>query len=75
MNNYLECTPAYGRDYKTAKDVKTAWADGKDWIVEAWGDPNDGRPINKANADAAHVTVMLRYKRNTQVVVIPPAKR
>lgn len=75
MSNYLECTPAYGRDYKTAKDVKTAWAEGKDWTVQDWGNKYDGMPINNHAANTLGITVMLRYKRNTQVVVIPPAKR
>lgn len=28
---YFELTPAYGRDYKTSKEVKDAWANGADF--------------------------------------------
>lgn len=60
----LTVTPAYGRDYKTAKDAKAAWQAGKDFQIATYG-PDDGRYCNKA--DMADEAVMIRYKRLTQI--------
>ena len=56
--------PAYGRDYKTARDAKAAWDAGKDWRIATYG-PDDGRYTSKA--DWAGQTVMLRFCRLTKV--------
>jgi hypothetical protein len=58
---YVEVTPAYGRDYKSAKAAQLDWRSGKDWILQDFQDPADGKPINKADADAAGLTVILRF--------------
>ena len=39
-------TPAYGRDYKTAKAAKADWKAGKDFILQAFGNPYDGKPCS-----------------------------
>jgi len=31
--NHITVSPAYGRDYKSAKAAKADWDDGKDFIV------------------------------------------
>lgn len=59
----LTVVPAYGRDYKSAKEAKAAWAAGKDFVIATFG-PDDGRYVN--NADYSE-KVMIRYKRLTQV--------
>lgn len=33
--NYMSCTPAYGRDYKSAKAAKSDFLDGKDFILNS----------------------------------------
>ena len=68
--NTLECTPAYGQDYTTAKAVKDAWKAGKDFKIATFG-PDMGRYINKEDADRMHTPVLLRYARLTKVVYIP----
>ena len=68
----LTVLPAYGRDYKSAKAVKAHWAEGKDFVIASIMDPNDGKYINKEDADKAGITVCIRYKNKTQVVVIQP---
>ena len=56
---YYELSPAYGRDYKTAKEVKAAFEAGKDFV----GDYNHAwRYVNKANFRPGD-TVNLRYKK------------
>jgi hypothetical protein len=66
---YIEVVPAYGRDYKTAKEVKAAWAEGKDFQIASIDHPNSGGYVNKDDA-VKGITFNVRYKRLTQVVVI-----
>lgn len=68
----LTLSPAYGRDYTSAKAVKADWTAGKDFRIESYG-PDMGRYIGKSEADAEHLTVHIRYKGLTQVCVISPA--
>jgi hypothetical protein len=66
---YFELTPAYGRDYKTAKEVKAAWEAGKDFE----GDYQLGfKPVNREDIPKPS-TVLLRYSRNTKVASIKVA--
>ena len=61
---FYELTPAYGRDYKTGKEVKAAFDAGKDFQ----GDYSMGfRLVNKPQIPAGS-TVLLRYKGNRSVV-------
>ena len=62
-NPYYELAPAYGRDYKSAAEVKAAWAAGKDFM----GDYQLGfKPVN-INDIPKPATVLLRYARLTKV--------
>lgn len=73
---YLTLVPAYGRDYKSKREVMEAWDAGKDFIVQDMMSPYDGKPINKADALAAGVrNVNIRYKRMRSVAVIKVAGR
>lgn len=61
----MELTPAYGRDYKTAKEAIAAFNAGKDFL----GDFSTGfKPINKPQIPIGS-SVMIRYKANTQVAI------
>lgn len=63
---YYELTPAYGRDYKTAKEAKEAWESGKDFL----GDYQLGfKYVNKADIPKP-CTVNLRYKRLMNIAVV-----
>lgn len=67
----MTLTPAYGRDYKSAKAVKEDWAAGKDFVVADVMDPYCGKPINREDAVKAGITtVNIRYKKLTQVCVV-----
>ena len=61
--NYRVVVPAYGRDYKSAKDAKADFAAGKDFIYQNF----DGTGATSVRDFAAGVTVNIRYKRMTQV--------
>jgi hypothetical protein len=58
---FFQLTPAYGRDYKSSKEVKEAFNAGKDFE----GDFSlDFKLVNKPQLPKG-ATVILRYKRNT----------
>lgn len=61
---YYSLTPAYGRDYKTAKEVKEAFDSGKDFV----GDYNLGFRLCNKEAFKPGDTVNLRYKKDRSVV-------
>jgi hypothetical protein len=61
-------TPAYGREYKSAKAARADWDSGKDFILQAFGHPYDGKPINKHDAEAAGYDILLlAYRKNANV--------
>jgi hypothetical protein len=67
---YVTVVPAYGRDYKSQKEVKAAWAEGKDFRITDMSHPNNGAYINKDDAGAKGLTLNIRYKALTLVCVI-----
>ena len=72
---YLTLVPAYGRDYKSKREVMEAWDAGKDFIVQDMMSPYDGKPLNKSDAKAGGVgNVNIRYKGMRSVAVIKVAK-
>ena len=64
----ITLTPAYGRDYTSAKKVREDWNAGKDFIIADIFNRYDGKPANKQ--DMGKEKVMLRYNKLTKVVVI-----
>jgi hypothetical protein len=67
---YVTLTPAYGRDYKSQKAVKADWAAGKDFIIETFGHPHEGKPINKQDADGTTDTYNVRYDQKREAVKV-----
>lgn len=68
MTNYIELTPAYGRDYSSAKAVRADWAAGRDFQVATYG-PDMGRYAN--SGDIPNDTkVLIRYAKLTKVVAL-----
>lgn len=65
----LVVSGAYGRDYNSVAAVKADWDANKDFAVRTLG---AGGYINKADADAANVTVNVRYSNDRKVTVIKP---
>jgi hypothetical protein len=67
MANYITVVGAYGRDYKSAKEAKKDWRGGRDFRIVTVG-AFDGAYINRQDAKAANLTVMIRYKNLTMIV-------
>lgn len=59
---FIEVIPAYGRDYKNAKDARQSWATNKDWL-----EATSRKPINRNQAEQMGLRVILRFNqwRNT----------
>jgi hypothetical protein len=62
----ISCIPAYGRDYKSGKEVEADWKAGKDFLIQ---DMFHSGYININDAKTG-MTLNIRYKRLTQVKVI-----
>lgn len=58
---YVTVTPAYGRDYKSAKAARDDWKAGKDFILDCIMHPYDGKPTNKEQCDDEGLEVNIRY--------------
>lgn len=70
----LTLVPSYGRDYKNGKEVQAAWDAGKDFTIQAMNHPDDGRQINKQDAEREGGTFNIRYKKLTGIKVIKVKK-
>lgn len=66
---YLTLVPSYGRDYKSKKEVQSAWDAGQDFTINDMFSADNGRQINKEDAKQGQ-TLNIRYKNLTQVHVI-----
>lgn len=67
---YLSAVPSYGRDYKSAKEVRAAWEEGKDFDIV---DFSRSGYVNKDDLPPG-VVLNVRYKNLTQVCVIKGGK-
>jgi hypothetical protein len=68
---YPTLIPAFGRDYKSKKEVEADFAAGKDFILLAV--PGQGRdlPANKQSLTEARIAnVNVRYAKLTKVAVL-----
>ena len=68
----MTLTPAYGRDYKSAKAAKAAYNEGNDFIVNDFSSPRDGSYVNKEQlqGDQAPCFINIRYSKLRKVTVI-----
>lgn len=71
---HIVAIPAYGADYKSAGQVKTAWEDGKDFLIQSYGFPEtyfnsqDASELRKRGVNA--VNIRFNNKRDTCVIKI-----
>lgn len=63
MSQWIECEPAYGRDYKNQAAVRADWNDNKDFR-----DTATGRYLSKSTAEQYDLKVTVRYDRSMKVV-------
>jgi hypothetical protein len=68
----MTLTPSYGRDYKSAKEVKADWDANKDFTIADVFGGQAGRQINKQDAPTG--THNIRYNNLTKVCVITVSK-
>ena len=65
----ITLTPAYGRDYKTAKAVKEAYlTQGKDFLIADITSRWDGKPVNQAQLGDEQVKIRFANLRKVTVI-------
>lgn len=69
MSKYLTLVPAYGRDYKSKKELLADWNADKDFLIQDMSSPHDGRYINKSQAERG-TTYNIRYKQLCEICVV-----
>ena len=71
----ITLVPSYGRDYKTQKEVQTAWDENKDFTIYQIGNRYDGSQINKEDAGVQGGSFSIRFKSKTKKLLILCAKK
>lgn len=66
---YLTVVPAYGRDYRTKREVTEAWATGKDFRISDMSSPDDGRYVSIRDCPS-NTRIRVRYDKLRKVTVI-----
>jgi len=69
----MTLVPAFGRDYKSQKEVLADWDANKDFIIQDISSRWDGKPANKQdfeNDPDGPDSVNIRYKKLTMVMVV-----
>lgn len=61
-------TPAYGRDYKSKKEVLTDFENGKDFLFNSFD--SQGYCNKQDLIDKGIESVQIRFKKNTQVIIV-----
>ena len=64
----ITVSPAYGRDYTSAKAALAHWTEGKDFILHDVFSPWNGKPCSIRDFPAG-TTVNIRYQRMRRVAV------
>jgi|10_taG_2_1085330.scaffolds.fasta_scaffold16055_5 hypothetical protein len=69
----MTVSPAYGKDYTTAKDAIAAWNSGKDFIIRSVNHPYRGMYVsrwevaNETLVIPTVETVYIRYNKETAI--------
>jgi hypothetical protein len=69
LNTMITLTPAYGRDYKSAKAAKIDWNDGKDFIIADISNRYDGKPMSKRDARTGE-QFLIRFARLRKITTV-----
>lgn len=73
LGQFVSCVPAYGRDYKSKKDLMKDWDNDKDFIIST-----SGQYVNKQEIQNLRLlgikSLNIRFKNMTQVCVIKISK-
>lgn len=73
IGQFASCSPAYGRDYKSKKDLMKDWNDNKDFVFNATGQYFNKDQILELKKSGV-ISLNIRYKNMTQVCVIKISK-
>ena len=68
-HTYITVVPAYGRDYRSKKEVLRDWDETKDFVINTFNHPDDGRYINKIQQPPGSI-INIRYAKMTKVCVV-----
>lgn len=68
----ITLTPAYGRDYKSKKEALEAFYQGKDFILNDFSSPYDGKPCSIRDFNKG-AQVLLRYGNLRKTVIASAA--
>lgn len=63
----MTITPAYGRDYKSAKAAKADYYADKDFIISDFTSPWDGKLVNKSQLSDHAGYLNIRYNNLTKI--------
>lgn len=71
----LSLVPAYGRDYKSKKEIEGSLVGGLDFLIADVGSPDNGRYINLPQIKEAGFTHLnVRYSKLRKIAVIEVEK-
>ena len=73
MDKRIILVPAYGRDYRTAKEVLAAWRAGKDFLISDVSCRFNGRYISLVDVERFAMTdwtFRIRFLRLTCIVFV-----
>lgn len=67
----LTLSPAYGRDYKSKKAIVADLQADRDFIIENFGHPYSGKPINRSQLlESGEREVKVRYAQKRKLAVV-----
>lgn len=70
--DYLTVSPAYGRDYKSAKEAQEAFLSGKDFVMDS---PGQGGTYCSVRDFAPGTIVEVRFNKKEKLLFVEvPAK-
>jgi len=62
--------PAYGREYKSKKEVEADFNADKDFIICEFANPYNGKPANKSDLKNVVKQVTIRYGNLRKVAIL-----
>lgn len=73
MTNFIQVTPAYGRDYKTKKEVLAAWNANLDFVIRDIRHSGyiNREDVERFNADGEDIVIHVRYDDERKVAEMP----
>jgi len=66
----LNVVPAYGRDYRSKKEIEASLDKEEDFQIQDVGSRDNGRYVNKQQLVGKGYTLYVRYKKLANVAVI-----